>query len=104
VKKGKYQHNIGNQWELFIERLKSSARSKIGHVFRMVKVIFGYRKMAYRGIKTGTDFTCCLPAQTQYFTSGAWAKWGVVFFNIPLSICNPANSSRNARLPSSSVA
>jgi IS5 family transposase len=47
----KDRDNIGNKWELFIESRKSSVRSKVEHVFRMVKVVFGYRKVVYKGIK-----------------------------------------------------
>jgi IS5 family transposase len=43
--------NIGRQWEKFIERRKSSVRGKVEHVFRIVKITFGYRKAVYRGIK-----------------------------------------------------
>jgi IS5 family transposase len=42
--------NIGNQWERFIERQKSSVRSKVEHAFRLIKIQFGYRKAVYRGI------------------------------------------------------
>ena len=34
-----------------IEHRKSSIRSKIGHVFRMIKRQFGYKKVVYRGLK-----------------------------------------------------
>jgi IS5 family transposase len=50
---GKLRHhkgNIGNEWDRSIERMKSSVRSKVEHPFRLVKVIFGCRKVAYRGI------------------------------------------------------
>ena len=32
------------------ERRKSSVRSKVEHPFRIVKVLFGYRKTVYRGL------------------------------------------------------
>jgi IS5 family transposase len=47
----KSANNIGGQWEKYIERRKSSVRGKVEHVFRIVKVTFGYRKAIYRGIK-----------------------------------------------------
>jgi IS5 family transposase len=47
----KSANNIGRQWEKFIGRQKSSVRRKVEHVFRIVKVTFGYRKAVYRGIK-----------------------------------------------------
>ena len=42
--------NLSNQFELKIESMKSSVRSKVEHVFRIVKRQFGFRKVAYRGI------------------------------------------------------
>ncbi len=33
------------------EKRKSSVRSKVEHPFRIVKVLFGYRKVVYRGLK-----------------------------------------------------
>jgi IS5 family transposase len=47
----KSAENIGRQWEKYIERQKSSVRGKVEHVFRILKVTFGYRKAVYRGIK-----------------------------------------------------
>lgn len=39
------------EWADQREQRKSSVRSKVEHVFRIVKIIFGYRKTAYRGLK-----------------------------------------------------
>jgi IS5 family transposase len=47
----KSSNNIGRRWEEFIERQKSSVRGKVEHVFRILKVTFGYRNTVYRGIK-----------------------------------------------------
>ena len=41
----------GQSWEKKIERQKSSVRSKVEHVFRILKVQFGFRKTVYRGIE-----------------------------------------------------
>ena len=38
-------------WERYIEHRKSSIRSKIEHVFRIIKCQFGYKKVVYRGLK-----------------------------------------------------
>ena len=38
-------------WERYIEKRKSSVRSKVEHAFRIIKCQFGYRKTAYRGLK-----------------------------------------------------
>ncbi len=37
-------------WDRYIEHRKSSVRSKVEHVFRIIKCQFGYRKVAYRGL------------------------------------------------------
>ena len=38
-------------WERHIEHRKSSIRSKVEHVFRIIKCQFGYKKVVYRGLK-----------------------------------------------------
>ena len=38
-------------WERYIEHRKSSIRSKVEHVFRIIKCQFGYKKVVYRGLK-----------------------------------------------------
>lgn len=38
-------------WVRYIENRKSSVRCKVEHVFRIIKCQFGYRKVAYRGLK-----------------------------------------------------
>ena len=38
-------------WERYIESRKSSIRCKVEHVFRIIKCKFGYKKVAYRGLK-----------------------------------------------------
>jgi len=40
----------GNKWDKEIEHRKSSVRSKVEHIFLIVKRQFGYSKTAYRGI------------------------------------------------------
>ena len=42
--------NISTQWDRHIESRKSSVRSKIEHVFRIVKIQFGFNKVVYRGL------------------------------------------------------
>ena len=41
----------GMNWERYIEHRKSPIRSKIEHVFRIIKRQFGYKKVVYRGLK-----------------------------------------------------
>ena len=38
-------------WERYIENRKSSARCKVEHPYRIVKNIFGFRKVVYRGVR-----------------------------------------------------
>ena len=38
-------------WERYIEKRKSSVRCKVEHAFRIIKCQFGYKKVAYRGLK-----------------------------------------------------
>ena len=38
-------------WERYIENRKSSVRCKVEHAFRIIKCQFGYKKVAYRGLK-----------------------------------------------------
>jgi len=38
-------------WEREIEKRKSSVRSKVEHIFRIIKCQFGYKKTVYRGLK-----------------------------------------------------
>jgi IS5 family transposase len=50
-----------------IERVKASIRSKVEHVFRVVKCQFGYRKVRYRGLaKNGSQMT------TLYALANLW--------------------------------
>ena len=42
--------NLSNQFERHIESRKSSVRSKVEHVFRIVKIQFGFSKVIYRGL------------------------------------------------------
>ncbi len=53
----------GFNWDKYIEHRKSSIRCKVEHAFLIVKRDFGYRKVAYMGIKKNLNrfymiFTC----------------------------------------------
>lgn len=41
----------GKNWDKFIESRKSSVRARVEHPFLIVKKLFGYSKVVYRGIK-----------------------------------------------------
>ena len=43
--------NTSNQWERHIESRKSSVRCKVEHVFRTVKIQFGFGKVLHRHLK-----------------------------------------------------
>jgi len=47
----KKPESAGKNWDSYIENRKSSVRCKVEHPFRIVKCIFGYRKVAYRGLE-----------------------------------------------------
>lgn len=40
----------GKDWDRYIEYKKSAVRCKVEHPFRIVKGIFGYKKVVYRGL------------------------------------------------------
>lgn len=46
----KQKDSPGKQWDQFIERQKSSVRSKVEHPFLIIKQQFGYGKVVYRGL------------------------------------------------------
>ena len=37
-------------WDRMLEHAKSSVRCKVEHPFHIVKCLFGYKKVAYRGL------------------------------------------------------
>ena len=37
-------------WDRWMEHAKSSVRCKVEHSFRIIKCLFGYKKVAYRGL------------------------------------------------------
>jgi len=43
--------NLSTQFERKLESMKSSVRSKVEHVFRIVKRQFGFREVVYRGLE-----------------------------------------------------
>jgi IS5 family transposase len=70
--------NIGNRWELFIERRKSSVRSKVEHVFRIVKIQFGYSKVVYRGIaKNLNRFYMLFASSNAYMYAKSGRLWAL---------------------------
>jgi IS5 family transposase len=54
------------KWEEAIERRKASIRSKVEHVFLIVKRDFGFRKVVYRGIEKNLNRMYMLFASANY--------------------------------------
>jgi IS5 family transposase len=51
----KHLEYIGQpNWDKEIEYMKSKVRSKVEHIFYIVKRLFGYRKVVYRGLAKNT--------------------------------------------------
>jgi IS5 family transposase len=50
-----------------LERAKASLRAKVEHVFRVIKVQFGYRKVRYRGLEKNTGQLQVLVALTNLY-------------------------------------
>lgn len=46
----KQKESPGKEWDQYIERQKSSVRSKVEHPFLIIKQQFGYGKVVYRGL------------------------------------------------------
>lgn len=62
-------------WEKFIERRKSSVRSKVEHVFRIIKCQFGYTKTRYRGLaKNGNRLYAMFACANLYMLAVAGRK------------------------------
>jgi IS5 family transposase len=66
----KHLEYIGQpNWEREIEYMKSKVRSKVEHIFYIVKRLFGYRKAVYRGLAKNTGRLYML------FASANLLKW-----------------------------
>jgi IS5 family transposase len=74
---------LSNQFDRQLESRKSSVRSKVEHVFRIVKRQFGFNKVAYRGIEKNLNRLFCLFASANAYML---AKSGrLVSLQVPLS-------------------
>ena len=59
-------------WDRYIEHRKSSVRCKVEHPYRIVKIIFGFRKTVYRGIyKNGCRLFMLFASANLYMLAGA---------------------------------
>ncbi len=64
----------GFDWDRYIEYQKSRVRSKVEYVFLIVKRLFGYRKVRYRGIAKNKShaFTLCACANLYMLAQSGW--------------------------------
>jgi IS5 family transposase len=60
----KQKDSPGKEWDQYIEKRKSSVRSKVEHPFHVVKNLFGYKKTVYRGISKNLNRLYVLFAST----------------------------------------
>ena len=59
-------------WDRYIEHRKSSVRCKVEHPYRIIKIIFGFRKTVYRGIyKNGCRLFMLFASANLYMLAGA---------------------------------
>ena len=59
-------------WDRYIEHRKSSIRCKVEHPYRIIKIIFGFRKTVYRGIyKNGCRLFMLFASANLYMLAGA---------------------------------
>lgn len=72
-----WQSNVpGFDWDRHIEYQKSCVRSKVEYVFLVIKRIFGYRKVRYRGIAKNKShaFTLCACANLYMLARSGWQR------------------------------
>lgn len=64
----------GFDWDRHLEYQKSRVRSKVEYVFLIIKRIFGYRKVRYRGLKKNEThaFTLCICANMFMLAQSGW--------------------------------
>lgn len=59
-------------WDRYIEHRKSSVRCKVEHPYRIIKIIFGFRKTVYRGIyKNSCRLFMLFASANLYMLAGA---------------------------------
>lgn len=54
-------------WDRLIERRKSSVRSKVEYIFRLIKCQFGFRKVVYRGLQKNANRLFALLASANLY-------------------------------------
>lgn len=64
----------GFDWDRYIEYQKSRVRSKVEYVFLVIKRLFGYRKVRYRGIAKNKShaYTLCACANLYMLGHSGW--------------------------------
>jgi IS5 family transposase len=69
-----YPEGLSRDFEHALERKLSSVRSKVEHPFHIVKNIFGFRKVPYKGIKKNLDRLHMLFASANMYMLGCALK------------------------------
>lgn len=66
----------GFDWDRHIEYQKSRVRCKVEYVFLVIKRLFGYRKVRYRGLDKNKShaFTLCFCANLYMLAQSGWRK------------------------------
>jgi IS5 family transposase len=74
-KKRSMEHGPARDWYCHIEYRKASVRAKVEHAFRIIKNIFGFKKVCYRGIAKNLNRLYLLAASANLLMcarSGGW--------------------------------
>ena len=66
-RKNKWTPGQGTYWYEYMEKQKSRVRSKVEYPFLVIKRIFGYRKVRYRGIAKNREHAFMLCALTNLY-------------------------------------
>lgn len=66
----------GFDWDAYIEAQKSRVRSKVEYVFFIIKRIFGYNKVRYRGLKKNKTqaYTLCALVNLYLLAQSGWRR------------------------------
>ena len=75
-RKNKWQEGPGTQWFGYLEYQKSRVRSKVEYPFLIIKRIFGYRKVRYRGLAKNRSqaYTLCACANLYMLAQSGYVR------------------------------
>jgi IS5 family transposase len=69
-----YPEGISRDFEKALEKKKSTVRSKVEHAFHVIKDVFNFRKVRYKGLKKNTDRLYMLFASSNIYMLGCAIK------------------------------